>query len=185
GRYGPAVRLTDIFPDSAEVRATPGCAGMGILGSVSRLAGTMLATGAIKLIVGAGKNLVGRMWVVGGLDMKVTGTALHHTAQSTWANTPAGTGEILVQDDPPVVLDVRRAEEIAEEPVELDTVDIPFDQLNDQTQLALLEKGRPIVTLCRTGPRSIRAAQQLAAAGHKVVGYLDGGMQALQSEANV
>src|SRR5699024_260717 len=64
GRYGPAVRLTDIFPDSAEVRATPGCAEMGILGSVSGMVGTMLATEAIKLIVGAGKNLVGRMLVV-------------------------------------------------------------------------------------------------------------------------
>ena len=185
GRYGPAVRLTDIFPDSAEVRATPGCAEMGILGSVSGMVGTMLATEAIKLIVGAGKNLVGRMLVVDALDMQITEIALHQPAQSQWVNIPAVSAEILVQDDPPVVLDVRRAEEIAEEPVELDTVDIPFDQLNDQTQLALLDKGRPIVTLCRTGPRSIRAAQQLAAAGHNVVGYLDGGMQALQSEANV
>src|SRR5699024_1547874 len=53
GRYEPAVRLTDIFPDSAEVRAAPGCAEMGILGSVSGMVGTMLATGGIKLVVGA------------------------------------------------------------------------------------------------------------------------------------
>ncbi len=145
----------------------------------------MLATEAIKLIVGAGKNLVGRMLVVDALDMQVTEIALSRPAQSQRVNIPAITAEILAQEDPPVVLDVRRAEEIAEEPVDLDTVDIPFDQLGDPTQLALLEPGRPIVTLCRTGPRSIRAAQQLAAAGHNVVGYLDGGLQALQSEANV
>ena len=64
GVYGPAVRLTDVFPDSPEVRATPGCAEMGILGSVAGMVGTMLATETVKLIVGAGKTLVGRMLVV-------------------------------------------------------------------------------------------------------------------------
>src|SRR5699024_12609759 len=102
-----------------------------------------------------------------------------------WCNLLRLSTYIVDQDYVPVMFDVLSCEEIAEEPVELVTVDILFVQLIDQTQMALLEKGRPIVTLCRTGPRSIRAAQQLAAAGHNVVGYLDGGMQALQSEANV
>ena len=185
GQYGPAVRLTDIFPDSTEVRATPGCAEMGILGSVSGMVGTMLATETIKLIVGAGKNLVGRMLVVDALDMQVTEIPLSPPEQSQRLKIPAVTAQVLDQGNPPVVLDVRRAEEIADEPVALNTVNIAFDQLDDPAQLALLEPGRPIVTLCRTGPRSIRAAQQLAAAGHNVLGYLDGGMQALQSEANV
>src|SRR5699024_11540502 len=116
------------------------------------------------------------MLVVDALDMHVTEIPLSPPEQSQRLKVPAVTAQVLDQGNPPVVLDVRRAEEIADEPVALNTVNIAFDQLDDPAQLALLEPGRPIVTLCRTGPRSIRAAQQLAAAGHNGLGYLDGGI---------
>lgn len=176
GNYGPAVRLTDVFPDTAEVRATPGCAEMGILGSVAGMVGTMLATETIKLLVGAGRNLVGRMVVVDALDMQITEIPLAELDREEHPSIPAVTFDGL---ENVVVVDVRRDDEVTDVPAPIPTVHIPFDQL-DQAEL---EPGCRIVTLCRTGPRSIRAAQQLAAAGHSVVGYLDGGVEALQSEA--
>lgn len=183
GTYGPAVRLTDIFPDTPEVRATPGCAEMGILGSVAGMVGTILATETIKLLVGAGRNLVGRMLVVDALDMQVTEIPLAHAADEAAVQVMAVSTNVLDQDDPPVVIDVRRAEEIAEQPAPMPVVHVPFDQLGDIHDT--VEPGSSIVTLCRTGPRSVRAAQTLAAAGYQVVGYLDGGVEALQSEASV
>lgn len=176
GQYGPTVRLTDIFPDTAEVRATPGCAEMGILGSVAGMVGTMLATETVKLLVGTGRNLVGRMLIVDALDMQVTEIPLAEIDPTEHHSIPAVTFDRLENT---VVVDVRRADEIADFPAPIPTVHIPFDELDR----ADLELGCRIVTVCRTGPRSIRAAQQLAAAGHSVVGYLDGGVEALRNEA--
>lgn len=183
GTYGPAVRLTDIFPDTPEVRATPGCAEMGILGSVAGMVGTILATETIKLIVGTGRNLVGRMLVVDALDMLVTEIPLTAVAPEEHVHVTAVSAAVLDQDDPPVVIDVRRAEEIAEQPAPIPVVHVPFDQLGDVGET--VAPGSKVVTLCRTGPRSVRASQTLAAAGYQVVGYLDGGVEALQSEASV
>lgn len=180
GNHGPAVRLTDIFPDTAEVRATPGCAEMGILGSVAGMVGTMLATETVKLLVGTGRSLIGRMLVIDALDMQVTEIPLVDAVPEEQHSVRAVTLDGLDQTE--LVVDVRRADEIAEHPAPMPTLNIPFDQLHEQS--GGLETGRKIVTLCRTGPRSIRAAQVLAADGHRVVGYLDGGVDALQSEAN-
>src|SRR5690625_3518626 len=180
GVYGPAVRLTDVFPDTAETRATPGCAEMGILGSVAGMVGTMLATETVKLITGAGKPLTGRMLIVDTLDMTTTEIPLAPTQDDDSISVPA-----LTQTEVPnaTIVDVRRADEVADSPAPFDITHVPFDQLDTFTP----EPGRRIVTLCRTGPRSVRAAQRLAAAGHEVVGYLDGGVQALKaaSESSV
>lgn len=178
GTYGPAVRLTDVFPDSAEVRATPGCAEMGILGAVAGMVGTLLATETVKLIVGAGKPLVGRMLVVDALEMTTTEIPLAPATQEE----PVAVRAVTAQEiEGTTVIDVRRAEEVAEQPVPFATTHVPFDQLASFAP----QPGRRLVTICRSGPRSIRAAQHLAAAGHDVVGYVDGGVLALTSETSL
>lgn len=173
GVYGPAVRLTDVFPDSVATRATPGCAEMGILGSVAGMVGTMLATETVKLITGAGKPLTGRMLIVDALDMTTTEIPLAPAAEQTPVSVTAVTREQIADA---TVVDVRRDDEVADHPAPLAVVHVPFDQLDTFAP----EAGRRIVTLCRTGPRSVKAAQRLAASGHDVVGYLDGGVHALE-----
>lgn len=173
GVYGPAVRLTDVFPDTAETRATPGCAEMGILGAVAGMVGTMLATETIKLLTGAGRTLTGRMLIVDTLDMTTSEIPLAPPQQAERIHIAALNAAELGDA---TVVDVRRAEEITDDPAPFDVVHVPFDQLD----AFLPQPGRRLVTLCRTGPRSVKAAQQLAAAGHEVVGYLDGGVHALE-----
>lgn len=175
GTYGPAIRLTDIFPDTPQVRATPGCAEMGILGAVAGMVGTILATEAIKLLLGVGKPLLGRMLVFDTLDMTTTEIPLAPVEETQPTRVTAVTPAVL--DESITVVDVRRAEEVAEVPAPFATVHVPFDQLDRLKPVT----GQRLVTLCRTGPRSVRAAQALAAAGHEVVGYLDGGVQALNT----
>ena len=51
---------------------------------------------------------------------------------------------------------------------------MPLGQL--AAQAAALDRGRPVVTVCRSGARSAQAAQQLSKAGWPMVANLAGGM---------
>jgi rhodanese-related sulfurtransferase len=71
-----------------------------------------------------------------------------------------------------VVLDVREAGELAEGRIAGST-HVPLGQL--AARAFELDRGRPVITVCRSGGRSSQAAQFLAAQGYDVAN-LDGGM---------
>ena len=71
-----------------------------------------------------------------------------------------------------VVLDVREAAELAEGRIPGST-HIPLGQL--PARVFELDRARPVITVCRSGGRSARAAQFLAGQGYEVAN-LDGGM---------
>jgi len=71
-----------------------------------------------------------------------------------------------------VVLDVREVAELAEGRI-ADSIHIPLGQL--PARAFELDRGRPVITVCRSGGRSSRAAQFLAGQGYDVAN-LDGGM---------
>ncbi|GAA4731282.1 hypothetical protein GCM10023328_07930 [Modestobacter marinus] len=73
-----------------------------------------------------------------------------------------------------VLLDVREASEVAEGRIAGST-HIPLGQLAART--VELDRGRPVITVCRSGGRSSQAARFLAAQGHDVAD-LAGGMTA-------
>jgi rhodanese-related sulfurtransferase len=77
-----------------------------------------------------------------------------------------------------VVLDVREAAEFAEGRIAGST-HIPLGQLPARS--FELERGRPVITVCRSGGRSARAAQFLADQGFDVAN-LAGGMTAWTAE---
>ena len=71
-----------------------------------------------------------------------------------------------------VLLDVREAGELAEGRIAGST-HIPLGQL--PARALELDRSRPVITVCRSGGRSSRAAQFLAGQGYDVAN-LDGGM---------
>jgi rhodanese-related sulfurtransferase len=71
-----------------------------------------------------------------------------------------------------VLLDVREAAELAEGRIAGST-HIPLDQLPDRA--VELNRSRPVITVCRSGGRSSRAARFLADQGY-IVADLEGGM---------
>ena len=71
-----------------------------------------------------------------------------------------------------VLLDVREAAELADGQIAGST-HIPLGQL--AARAFELDRGRPVITVCRSGGRSAQAAQLLAAQGYDVAN-LDGGM---------
>ncbi len=145
----PPVVLTDVFPDNPTTHASPGCAEAGVLGAVVGIAGSFLALEAIKLILGTGRPLVGRMLLVDGLagttsEIPVASTALP-TPAAPVPQAPSGShpgapdpvapgpvpGPVTPGEVPPtaVWVDVRRPEESAERPGPDGTVLLPLDRV--------------------------------------------------------
>lgn len=59
GRQNPSYR--DLFPEPPPAGLVPSCAEAGVLGALTGVIGTLQAMEAIKLIVGIGEPLVGRL----------------------------------------------------------------------------------------------------------------------------
>lgn len=64
---GPCYRC--IFREPPPPGTVPNCSQAGILGAIAGIIGTIQATEAIKIILGKGKLLSGRMLIVDALDM--------------------------------------------------------------------------------------------------------------------
>lgn len=64
---GPCYRC--IFPEPPPPGLVPNCSQAGILGAIAGIIGSVQATEAIKLILGVGKNLVGRLLIMDALEM--------------------------------------------------------------------------------------------------------------------
>jgi sulfur-carrier protein adenylyltransferase/sulfurtransferase len=66
--HGPCYRC--LFPSPPEPGTVQNCADAGVLGVVPGLVGTLQATEALKLILGLGESLVGRLLLVDALGMR-------------------------------------------------------------------------------------------------------------------
>lgn len=66
--HGPCYRC--MFPTPPPPGLVPSCAEGGVLGILPGTIGTMQATEVVKLIVGAGDPMIGRMWLYDALDME-------------------------------------------------------------------------------------------------------------------
>ncbi|QCU78285.1 HesA/MoeB/ThiF family protein [Citricoccus sp. SGAir0253] len=196
------VVLTDVFPDTAATHASPGCAEAGVLGAVVGIAGSFLALETVKLVLGTGRPLLGRVLLVDGLAGTTTEVPLAPSPASapparaaglptavpagprTAAPRPVARGEV---GPDAVWLDVRRPEESRERPGPAGTVRLPLDRLlrledgpggglPSGHPLAGVDPARPLLPFCAAGPRSAAAARHLERLGWTVAGYLDGGL---------
>ena len=59
-----------VFPDPPPPGEVPNCAEAGVLGMMPGLVGTIQATETVKLIMGIGESLTGRMLLIDGLTME-------------------------------------------------------------------------------------------------------------------
>lgn len=199
---GPCYRC--LFPEPPPPGLVPSCAEGGVLGVLPGLVGTIQATEGIKLILGVGEPLVGRLLLIDALTMQFRTVRLRKDP-----NCPAcGTHEITelidydqfcgvttesnatdpneIPEITPSELSARiaRGDDIdlidVREPYELDIARIPNVRLlplGTLTEaLSTLDSSRETVVICRTGARSGRAVRQLKAAGFRRVWNLAGGI---------
>jgi adenylyltransferase/sulfurtransferase len=193
---GPCYRC--LFREPPPPGLVPSCAEGGVLGVLPGLVGTIQATETIKLILGIGEPLIGRLLLVDAL------TAQFRTVKIRRDPTcPAcGTHEIqeLIDYDAfcgaaePVAVKEITPRELAEKLArgdDFDLIDVrePFEweiaHIEGARLVPLstfpgaineLDASREIVVQCKVGGRSARAADALLAAGFRNVWNLAGGI---------
>ena len=200
---GPCYRC--LYPEPPPPGLVPSCAEGGVLGILPGLVGVIQATETIKLILGAGDPLIGRLLLVDALGMKFrelklrknpdcpacgkdpTVTALidyHEFCGIRGEEVPvaAGVPEITVQDlkqrlDGGDDVFVLDVREPHEYQIcNLNGYLIPLGDLPKRVHE--LDSSREIVAHCRSGVRSAKAVTFLQQAGFKKVTNLQGGILA-------
>jgi adenylyltransferase/sulfurtransferase len=200
---GPCYRC--LFPEPPPPGLVPSCAEGGVLGVLPGLVGTIQATEAIKLIVGAGEPLKGRLLLIDTLGMQFRTVNVRKDP-----GCPAcGTREIQALIDYDQFCGVRAVEaepravggfvEIAprelknrltrgdelqlidvREQFEWDIAHIDGAQLVPLATLPdvvdTLDRAHEVVVYCKGGARSRAAASHLVDAGFRRVSNLSGGI---------
>lgn len=82
---GPCYRC--VHPEPPPAGSVPGCAEGGVLGILPGLLGTMQATEALKLLLGIGDTLAGRLLVVDALQMRFQEVAVDRDPECPWCGT--------------------------------------------------------------------------------------------------
>ncbi len=201
-KEGPCYRC--LFPEPPPPGLVPSCAEGGVLGVLPGVIGTIQATEAVKLILGVGKPLIGRLLLYDALQMSFDQVNLRkdpdcpvcgknptvteltdyvqfcgvHPAEELGSNretTPAELRDKLHDGGNVVLLDVREPHEWAISHLE-GALLIPQGDL--PTRMSELNTADEIVLYCRSGERSALALNLLHDAGFRRLKNLVGGVNA-------
>jgi molybdopterin/thiamine biosynthesis adenylyltransferase/rhodanese-related sulfurtransferase len=196
---GPCYRC--LYPEPPPPGVVPSCAEGGVLGVLPGLVGLIQATEAIKLILGAGEPLVGRLLLVDALamhfrELKVRrdprcpacGTREIRELQDydAFCGAPAAPPPGSPLEITPQALAARLAAGEAidlvdvREPPEWATCQIPGARLAPLSELGQhlysFDPSREVVLYCHHGVRSMAALRQLQGAGLTRLRSLAGGI---------
>ena len=202
---GPCYRC--LFPEPPPAGAVPNCAEAGVLGVLPGVIGMMQAIEAIKLILGLGDSLLGRLLHFDALKMKFREFKLRRDPDCPVCGeqpsivalqdyelfcgaspepTMNGTNQIPSID----VFELKQRRDAnapltlidVREPYELDLAKIEGAKLiplgEVEERSGEIERGRDIVVFCHAGVRSARAVQLLQRAGFTNIYNLEGGIDA-------
>ncbi len=193
---GPCYRC--LFPEPPPAELVPSCAEGGVLGMLPGIIGSMQALEVVKLILGLGEPLVGRLLLFDGLsaqwrelpaqrapDCALCGQSptIHEPTDlpaASWADgapriSASELAGLLNAGEAPTVIDVREPQEYAIAAIP-DSKLLPLMELS--IHAASLDPGKPYILTCHRGGRSLKAFEQLRAAGFSNLQVLDGGIDA-------
>ncbi len=210
-RHGPCYRC--LFPEPPPPELAPNCAEAGVLGVLPGVVGLLQATETLKLLLGIGESLVGRLLVYDALAMEfrrfrvpkdpacpVCGERPTITAPIDYvafcaahAQTP-GADAVPELSATELAARLRRGDDLllldVREPFEAELARIPGARLVPLAKLeaALVElepwREREVVVHCKTGGRSRRACELLRSKGFRRVTNLAGGIEAWSLEVD-
>jgi len=192
---GPCYRC--LFPQAPPAGSVPTCAEGGVLGVLAGIVGTWQANEALKIAIGAGEPLAGRLMLIDALGAHVREFAIERDPQCALCGENATIGDVaeMQETDPArdagvreigaelldaalreaTLLDVREPHEAV-----LGVLDgalhIPLSELPGR--LWELDSAHSYVVACRVGSKSVAAAQLLRDAGFLRVAHLRGGLLA-------
>jgi adenylyltransferase/sulfurtransferase len=202
-RHGPCYRC--LFPEPPPPELAPNCAEAGVLGVLPGVIGVLQATEVIKLLLGQGRPMYGRLLVYDALGMEfkefklpkdpdcaVCGANPSITepidyeafcAASAGPAAEAAYGELAPGD---LQARMQRGEELllvdVREPFEVEIAHIegarliPLGSLESRLGEIAEWRQRPVVVHCHHGPRSRQACEMLLANGFARVENLTGGI---------
>lgn len=209
---GPCYRC--LFPEPPPPGLVPSCAEGGVLGVLPGTIGTIQATEALKLILGIGTPLIGRLLLYNALDMSFEFVKLKKNPHCKVCGPEPEITELIDYFEfcgvPGLDHDAEgsagadwdiTARELAErlkhdrlvlldvrEPHELEISALPGAVNIPLGELAArlseLDSAQEMVVFCKAGTRSARALELLVSAGFRKVKNLKGGINAWAEEVD-
>jgi molybdopterin/thiamine biosynthesis adenylyltransferase/rhodanese-related sulfurtransferase len=207
---GPCYRC--LYPEPPPPGLVPSCAEGGVLGVLPGIVGTIQAAETLKLIIGKGQSLAGRLLLFDALAMKFRELKLRKNPECPVCGDhptitklidyeefcgirgeEAAMPDLNVPDITPTELKARldRGDDIyildVREPHEYQICNIgghliPLGEL--ARRAAELDSSKEIVAHCRSGKRSAEAVDFLRKAGFRKISNLKGGILAWSDEVD-
>ncbi len=208
---GPCYRC--LYPEPPPPGLVPSCAEGGVLGILPGTIGLIQATEAVKLILGIGEPLVGRLLLFDALGMKFRELKLRKNPDCPICGTHrtihklidyqefCGIPKPAAQPAAPASTEIRPAEVKAmfdrgenfqlidvREPHEYRICRVPGAKLIPLGELPKrleeIDRSIPIVAMCKMGARSAKAANILREAGYSKVLNMTGGILAWSDQVD-
>jgi adenylyltransferase/sulfurtransferase len=211
-KEGPCYRC--LFPEPPPPGLVPSCAEGGVLGVLPGTIGTLQATEALKLILGIGEPLIGKLMLYNALDMSFEFVKLRKNPKckvcspepeitelidyEAFCGVPghdhdegsAGEGWDISASE--LAKRLQQGNHIrlldVREPHELQISKLPGADLIPLGQLAArlseLDSAQEMVVFCKSGSRSARALELLVSAGFRKAKNLKGGINAWAREVD-
>ncbi len=181
--------LRDLLPESPSRKSAPSCEEFGVIGVSTGLIGVLQSNEIIKIILGRGTSLDGKILIFNLLTMKIKklnlkadslNKSIKHLAQfkdfyndTECSNTAIEIEKInanefssLYKEKPDKILliDVRENEELSNLCIE-GSISIPLSNLAQKPHIEFIKKEsliKEVFTLCQLGKRSEKAAKLLS-----------------------
>ncbi len=209
---GPCYRC--LYPEPPPPGLVPSCAEGGVLGILPGLIGVIQATETIKLILGIGEPLIGRLLLVDALKLRFRELKLRKNPECPVCGTHPTVTELIdyqqfcglesANDVPKTVKngipqlsvkDLKRRMDAGEnlfildvrEPFEYQIANIGgklIPQNEVPQRLSEIDRSREIIVQCKSGGRSQRIAEFLKQSGYPNVVNLAGGILAWSDEVD-
>ncbi len=211
-KNGPCYRC--LFPEPPPPGMVPTCAEGGVLGVLPGTIGTIQATEALKLILGIGDSLIGRLLLYNALDMSFDFVTLKKNPKCRVCGPNADIKELIDYEEFCGVpghdheegsagtswdidaLTLSAALQASHPPFLLDVREPHELQISSlpgaaniplgslAARLSELDSAKDLVVFCKGGTRSTRALELLISAGFKRVKNLKGGINSWAREVD-
>tara|TARA_B100001769_G_scaffold272951_1_gene268233 strand:- start:31 stop:1149 length:1119 start_codon:yes stop_codon:yes gene_type:complete len=179
----PGLNYRDLFPKPPPLEFAPNCAEAGVLGILPGIIGSIQATEAIKIILGIGNILSGKLFLFNALSMSSRilkfeantsrGLISELSLESEYCMSNSSSGDITPLEYvnkinnngwQPFLIDVRRPDEELISKIEGTNLTIVHTEIPNRIQE--IPSDRDIVIYCRSGVRSAAVQRFLLEAGH-------------------
>lgn len=201
---GAGVTYRDVHPEPPAAGSVPNCAEAGVLGMLCGVIGSAMAAEVVKLVLGIGEPLLGRVVIYNSLSASWRAVRIRRNPErsvvtqlegalgvaGSEADTPDTPGveaisEILPAELPARVaagarlIDIREPRETAAGVIDGAMVVPMADLLANPSRV---EGGAPTILYCASGKRSASATRRLSERGYAVAS-LAGGYEAWLADA--